>query len=105
MEQEIRAKYQPRPLESQVEFEAVMEAMNNEQTSLNRPFIDRRMEIAKERQLLNLQKQAINQQLSALSIEYQDIEMKAKTVNRMFHDLKHEWIVMNPREKFVRDEQ
>ena len=68
-EKEMRAKYQPRPLESQVEFEAVMEAMNQEQTELNRPFIDKRMEIARERQLLNLQKQAINQQLSALSLE------------------------------------
>ena len=106
--EEIMAKYQPRQLDKQVEFEAIMSEINHHQGELNRPLIDRKMEITKQRELLNIQKQAINQQLSALSAEYQDIEAKAKTINRPLHDLKHEWVVMNPRESFIRpkdDEQ
>ena len=76
--EEIKAKHQPRQLENQVEFDAIMSDINQQQGELNRPLIDRKMEIVKQRELLNIQKQAINQQLSALSAEYQDIEAKAK---------------------------
>ena len=103
--EEIKAKYQPRQLENQVEFDAIMSAINQEQGELNRPFIDRKMEIMKQRELLNIQKQAINQQLSALSVEYQEIEAKAKAINRPFHDLKHEFITLNPRERFIRPKE
>ena len=103
--EEIKAKYQPRQLENQVEFDAIMSAINQEQGELNRPFIDRKMEIMKQRELLNIQKQAINQQLSALSVEYQEIEAKAKAINRPFHDLKHEFITMNPRERFIKPKE
>ena len=103
--EEIKAKYQPRQLENQVEFDAIMSAINQEQGELNRPFIDRKMEIAKQRELLNIQKQAINQQLSALSVEYQEIEAKEKSINRPFHDLKHEFITLNPRERFIRPKE
>ena len=103
--EKIKAKYQPRQLENQVEFDAIMSAINQEQGELNRPFIDRKMEIMKQRELLNIQKQAINQQLSALSVEYQEIEAKAKAINRPFHDLKHEFITMNPRERFIKPKE
>ena len=103
--EEIKAKYQPRQLENQVEFDAIMSAINQEQGEFNRPFIDRKMEIAKQRELLNIQKQAINQQLSALSVEYQEIEAKAKAINRPFHDLKHEFITLNPRERFIKPKE
>ena len=100
--EEIKAKHQPRQLENQVEFDAIMSDINQQQGELNRPLIDRKMEIVKQRELLNIQKQAINQQLSALSAEYQDIEVKAKAINRPLHDLKHEWITLNPRERFIK---
>lgn len=100
--EEIKAKHQPRQLENQVEFDAIMSDINQQQGELNRPIIDRKMEIVKQRELLNIQKQAINQQLSALSAEYQDIEVKAKAINRPLHDLKHEWITLNPRERFIK---
>ena len=52
------AKYQPRQLEKQVEFEQVMQQMNQDQALENHPFIDRIMEIQKQRELLNIQKKA-----------------------------------------------
>ena len=100
--EEIKAKHQPRQLENQVEFDAIMSDINQQQGELNRPLIDRKKEIVKQRELLNIQKHAINQQLSALSAEYQDIEVKAKAINRPLHDLKHEWITLNPRERFIK---
>ena len=101
-EKDIKAKYQPREVDSQVEFETIMQEMNNEQSLLNHPYIDRKAWIVKQRELLNIQKHAINQQLSALSLEYQDIEAKQKEINRAFHAVKHEFIVMNPRERFIK---
>ena len=103
--EEIKAKYQPRQLENQVEFDSIMSAINQEQGELNRPFVDKKIEIVKQRELLNIQKQGINQQLHALSVQYQDIEAKAKAINRHLHDLKHEWIQMNPRERFIKNDE
>ena len=102
---EIKAKYQPREVDSQVEFETIMQTMNHEQELLNHPYIDRKAWIVKQRELLNIQKQAINQQLSAYSLEYQDIEAKQKEINRAFHAVKHEFIVMNPRERFIKPKE
>ena len=39
--EEIKAKHQPRQLENQVEFEAIMSDINQQQGELNRPLIDR----------------------------------------------------------------
>lgn len=103
--QEIKAKYQPRQLENQVEFEQIMSDINQMQAELNRPLIDQRIELVRQRELLNVQKQAINQQLSVLSYKFQDIEASAKAINRPLHDLKHEWITMNPRERFIKPKE
>lgn len=87
----------PHKIGSQAEFDGYMRELNEQQTKFNHPHIDRKMQIVKQRELLKIQKQSINQQLSALSAEYQDIEMRQKEINRTFHDLKHEMIVMNPK--------
>ena len=101
-QEEIMAKYQPRQLEKQVEFEQVMQQMNQDQALENHPYIDRIMEIQKQRELLNIQKQAIQQQLSALGAEQKDLEAKQKVINRAYHNVKHEWHMLNPRERFIR---
>ena len=104
-QEEIMAKYQPRQLEKQVEFEHIMQQMNQDQALENHPYIDRKMEIIKQRELLMVQKQAIMQQLSALSVEYQDIEQKMKVINRAYHNVKHEFCMLNPREHFINYEK
>lgn len=104
-QEEIKAKFQPREVDSQTEFESIMKAMNHEQELQNHPYIDRKREIAKQRELLRIQKQAINQQLSVYSLEYQNIEAKQKEINRAFHAVKHEFIEMNPRERFIKPKE
>ena len=101
-EKEIRAKYEARKCETQMEFDRLMSEMNTEQTHLNHPYLDRERELIKQRQLLEQQKSAINIQLDAIKVERLDIEQKRKDINRVFHDLKHELIMMNPRENYAK---
>jgi hypothetical protein len=104
-QEELMAKYQPRQLDNQVEFETIMSEMNNEQSLLNHPYIDRKMEIIKKREMLMIQLNSVKTQLAALSAEYQDIEIKMKEINRAYHAVKHEFIVLNPRERFIKPKE
>ena len=103
-EKEIRAKYEARKCETQMEFDRVMSEMNTEQTHLNHPFLDRERELIKQKKLLEQQKSAINIQLDAIKLERLDLEQKRKDINRVFHDLKHELIMMNPLENYAKEQ-
>ena len=102
-EKEIRAKYEARKCETQMEFDRVMSEMNTEQTHLNHPYLDRERELAKQRELLETQKQAINIQLNQIKVERLELEQKRKEINRVFHDLKHDLIMLNPRENYAKE--
>lgn len=91
----------PRQLESQVEFDRMMSTLNAEQTRINHPYLDRDRELARQREMLETQKQAISIQLNQIKIERLELEQKRKDINRIFHELKHELIIANPREKFA----
>ena len=101
-EKEIRAKYEDQVFETQMEFDRLMSEMNIEQTHINHPWLDRERELAKQKELLEQQKQAINIQLNAIKVERLDLEQKRKDVNRVFHELKHELIMLNPRESYAK---
>jgi hypothetical protein len=101
-EKEIMAKYQGRECETQIEFDRIMSEMNTEQTQLNHPYLDRERELAKQREMLETQKQAINIQLNQIKIERLELEQKRKDINRLFHELKHELIMANPRENYAK---
>ena len=92
----------PRKVGSQAEFDRLMTEMNAEQTHLNHPYLDRGRELAKQRELLKTQRQAINIQLQQINIECLGLEQKRKDINRVFHDLKHELIKLNPREDYAK---
>ena len=101
-EKEIRAKYEARKCENQMEFDRLMSEMNTEQTHLNHPYLDRDREIAQQRENIRIQMQALKTQDSALKVERLELEQKRKEINRVFHDLKHELIMLNPREQYAR---
>lgn len=101
-EQEIRAKYQIRPLDNQIEFDRMMHELNDDQTKQNHPYLDRERELIKQRDMLMTQKKAIDIQMQQIHIERMDIEQKRKDINRVFHDIKHELIMANPRERFAK---
>ena len=101
-EKEIRAKYEAQVCATQMEFARIMSEMNTEQTHLNHPYLDRERELAKQKELLEQQKQAINIQLNAIKLERLDLEQKRKDINRVFHDLKHDLVMLNPRENYAK---
>lgn len=102
--EEIKAKFQARQLESQIEFDRVMNELNTEQTHLNHPYLDRMRDIEKKINLLKVEKRSIDIQIDTLKIERVELEQKAKDINRVFHELKHELIMMNPREGYAKPE-
>ena len=103
-EQEIRERFKARKLENQMEFERMMNEMNTVQTHLNHPSLDRERELLKQRQLIMQQKSAINIQLDAIKVERLDLEQKRKDINRLFHELKHELIMLNPIEGYAKEQ-
>ena len=102
-EKEIRAKYEAQVCATQMEFDRIMSEMNTEQTHLNHPYLDRERELAKQRELLETQKQAINIQLNQIKVERLELEQKRKEINRVSHDLKHDLIMLNPRENYAKE--
>ena len=100
--QELKAKYQPRQLENQVQFEQIMIAINEEQAQLNHPYDDRYYELTKERELLESQQKDIIIQLHKNRIMRIELEQEKKEINRAFHQLKHEFIELNPRDNFIK---
>lgn len=103
--EEIKAKYQARQMDSQIEFDRVMNELNTEQTHMNHPYLDRMREIEKKINLLKVEKRSIDIQIDTLKIERVELEQKAKDINRVFHELKHELIMMNPREGYAKPEE
>ena len=101
--EEIRAKYEAQVCATQMEFDRLMSEMNTDQTHLNHPYLDRERELAKQRELLETQKQAINIQLNQIKVERLELEQKRKEINRVFHDLKHDLIMLNPRENYAKE--
>ena len=65
-EKEIRAKYEAQVCATQMEFDRIMSEMNTEQTHLNHPYLDRERELAKQKELLEQQKQAITDTVSTV---------------------------------------
>lgn len=76
--------------------------MNAEQTEMNHPLLDRDRELAKQRQNLMMQMDAIKIQLKGIAVERLELEQKRKDINRLFHELKHDIIMLNPRDGYAK---
>jgi uncharacterized protein YoxC len=98
--EEIKAKYSGYECESQQEFDRVMNTLNQLQSEMNHPVLDEERELNKKREALEIQMQSIRIQMSTLRLQRIDVEQKLKDINRVFHAIKHELIVINPREKY-----
>ena len=104
-EKEIREKFAPRKCENQNEFDMIMHDMNTVQTELNHPYADRERELLKQIDLLNAQRNAIFVQIDTIQIQRRENEQKRKDINRVFHELKHQLIGLNPRDGFPKKEE
>lgn len=104
-EKEIKAKYAPKRCNSQAEFDEQMHMINDEQTVVNHPYLDQIRDINKQRALIQIQIQALRVQLDTLRVQYLDIEQKRKDINRLFHQLKHELIELNPKDQWSKNDE
>lgn len=96
-EQQARERFTPVKCNSQLEFDKRMQAINEQQTIENHPYLDRLRELTKQKALIETQKQALNVQLNAIKMERLEIEQQKKNINRVFHQLKHELLQLNPK--------
>ena len=104
-EKEIREKFAPRKCENQNEFDMIMHDMNDVQTELNHPYLDRERELLKQIDLLNAQRNAIFVQIDTIQVQRRENEQKRKDINRVFYELKHQLIALNPRDGFPKKEE
>ncbi len=74
-----------------------MGLLNEQQTAAVRPIIDEEKSIIQQRENIQMEILALRQQQSALKMKLLDLEKRHKATNRVFHDLKHEMIVLNPK--------
>lgn len=89
--------FAPVKCENQIEFDERMHAINNQQSIENHPYLDRLRELNKQKTLIETQMQGLKVQLNAIKVERLDIEQKRKNINRVYHQLKHELIELNPK--------
>lgn len=83
----------------------MMATMNLEQTELNHPLLDRDRELAKQRENLIMQMEAIRIQLKTINVERINLEQQRKDINRLFHELKHDLIMANPLGAFPKKDE
>ena len=96
-EQEIRVKFAPAKCDNQTEFDARMHAINGQQTIENHPYLDRLRELNMQRTFIETQKRVLDVQLNTIRAERLEIEQRRKDINRVFYQLKHELMELNPK--------
>ena len=105
-EKEIRGNYAPpHEVETQIEFDKVMEQINFDQRQLVQPFAEKELELLNQRTLLQQQMTAIRIQIDAIDMQKRTVVAQHKEINRVFHEIKHELIMLNPKEKFINQEK
>lgn len=104
-EKEIRGNYPPHEVETQIEFDKVMEQINFDQRQLVQPFAEKELELLNQRTLLKQQMTAIRIQIDAIDMQKRTVVAQHKEINRVFHEIKHELIMLNPKEKFINPEK
>jgi hypothetical protein len=98
---EIIERYSPRKVDSQQEYDHVFALMNAEQAELNQPYADRDTALAIELNKLEEKRLFIAQQMNKIKTQRLELNQERKEINRLFHELKHQWAVLNPKEPCV----
>ena len=104
-EKEKNGAFTPRKCETQIEFEEVMMQINDAQQEENTPYKEQIARFDAQRLSLESEILKIKIQLIELKQARLHVEKDLKKLNKKYHDLKHSWIVLNPREDFVKPEE
>ena len=102
---ELREKFPPKAYENQAQFDDYMCRLDNQQSIMNRPFKDELAKWQRQRQALKIRHLDILQKMEQIGMNIQIIQETQKEMNRAFHDLKHETIALNHRDRFVKPDE
>lgn len=102
--QELRVKFAPRECESQIEFERLMAELQDANAQAAHPHLDTIASYNKELLLMDMELHELHAKMDQLKVKRMYVEKDLKETNRFFHDLKHQLVMLNPREKFVKQE-
>lgn len=96
-QKELWENYPPLKVGSQQEFDTWMSNVREQQAQDNVETNKEKGEIKRQRDMIRLQIQSLRQQDQILKMRFVELEDKQCDVNRMYHSLKHEMIVLNPK--------
>lgn len=82
-----------------------MSELNNAQSEANHPYIDELGELHRRTLDIEVRMKQLAIERDELRIRKHELEAERKEINRVCHDLKHEMIRLNPREKFIKLEE
>lgn len=99
--EELKKQFQPRQLGSHIEFKKVMSEINHEQSRMLHPYIDREIELIKKQSHLQEQISELKIEIEVVKRNRLDMESSKKEINRACYELKHAYLVLNPKEIFM----
>lgn len=88
---------------TQLEFDNQMQLWGGEQAAANHPLLDAQREINRKRQEIKAEIATLNARLNLLGAQWHELEQKRKDINRHYHELKHQFVLANPKEETRRD--
>lgn len=88
---------------TQQEFDKQMSNLNHEQEIVRAPYAKRIEELNKQMRDAKLRLQAIKLEMITIGGQISDVQLELKTVNRYYHNLKHELIVANPKSETMKE--
>lgn len=97
LETALRAKFAPKKCATQQEYDSWMEAINYDQETYNRPLNEKKEEIQHEICELKILRLTIDRQLETVRMEYATVESQKRSINSVYHELKHEMVKLNPK--------
>ena len=103
--EEIKKSYPPQEVATQIEFENYMSELNAAQTEANHPYIDKLTVLNRKKIEIDVRIKQLSMERDDLRLQTIELEAERKEINRACHELKHEMIRLNPREKFVKAEE
>ena len=101
---ELQERFEPQVVDNQIKFEEYMTGLNVEQSKAVAPIDERLMELHRQSTQIEIQMNALAIQIKTIRLEKNELEAKKKDINRICHELKHAMIQLNPKEKFVKND-
>ena len=99
---ELQNRFAPKECETQIEFERLMSELQEENTKKVTPYRDKINAYNYDLLIADKKLHELHAQIDKIKLAKMEAEQDAKDINRIFHNIKHQLIMANPREKFIK---